>query len=42
MGLHPAAMFVIGDRLAQPDGGWKPFEPVGPQGLVFDTRHPEH
>jgi pimeloyl-ACP methyl ester carboxylesterase len=41
MGLHPAAMFVIGDRLAQPDGGWKPFEPVGPQGLVFDTRHPE-
>jgi pimeloyl-ACP methyl ester carboxylesterase len=41
MGLHPAVMAVLADRLAQPPGGWKPFEPIGPQGGLYDTRHPD-
>ncbi|HZR83628.1 MAG TPA: alpha/beta hydrolase [Candidatus Binatia bacterium] len=26
MGFHPAALLVIGDRLAQPEGEWRPFD----------------
>lgn len=29
IGHHPAALYVIADRLAQPDGDWRPFEPPG-------------
>ena len=29
MGHHPAALLVIADRLAQPDGAWRHFEPRG-------------
>jgi len=27
LGHNPAAMWVVADRLAQPDGAWRPFEP---------------
>lgn len=27
LGVNPAALWVIADRLAQPEGTWKPFEP---------------
>jgi pimeloyl-ACP methyl ester carboxylesterase len=27
MGHHPAAVYVIADRLAQPEGAWAPFQP---------------
>ena len=27
LGFNPAALWVIADRLAQPEGEWKPFEP---------------
>ena len=29
MGHHPAALLVIADRLAQPEGKWRHFEPTG-------------
>jgi pimeloyl-ACP methyl ester carboxylesterase len=30
MGFHPAAVYVIADRLALPVGTWRPFEPPAP------------
>jgi hypothetical protein len=27
MGHHPAALYIIADRLAQPEGVWQPFNP---------------
>ncbi len=41
MGLHPAVMVAVADRLAQPEGAWRPFEPRGLGRLVFDTAHPD-
>ena len=29
IGVHPAAWYAIADRLAQPEGGWKPFHREG-------------
>jgi len=29
MGHHPAVLLVIADRLAQPEGAWRPFDPRG-------------
>jgi pimeloyl-ACP methyl ester carboxylesterase len=29
MGLNPAALYAIADRLAQPEGAWRPFERSG-------------
>ena len=28
LGVNPASWIVIADRLAQPDGAWRPFEPT--------------
>jgi len=33
IGHHPVVLLTIADRLAQPDGAWKPFEP--PRGWPF-------
>jgi hypothetical protein len=33
-GHNPAALIVIGDRLAQPEGSWRPFDP-SPYGAFF-------
>src|SRR5438552_639543 len=29
MGHHPAVLLVIAERLAQPEGAWRPFDPRG-------------
>jgi len=35
MGHHPAVVYVIADRLAQPEGRWKPFDRSGWRSLVY-------
>jgi len=35
MGVHPAAWYAIADRLAQPEGRWKPFHRGGWRPWVF-------
>jgi hypothetical protein len=35
LGHHPAAVYAIADRLAQPEGQWKKFERAGWRSLVF-------
>jgi pimeloyl-ACP methyl ester carboxylesterase len=37
LGHNPAAMWVIADRLALPEGEWKPFEPKGQVRLLFPS-----
>jgi hypothetical protein len=27
LGQHPAVLWAVADRLAQPEGGWQPFRP---------------
>jgi hypothetical protein len=41
LGHHPAAVYAVADRLAQPEGQWKKFDRSGWKGLVFpDWRRP--
>lgn len=42
LGHHPLAMYVIADRLAQPQGNWKPFNPESPfiRSMFSDLRSP--
>ncbi len=35
MGHHPAVVYAVADRLAQPEGQWKPFQRRGWRALVF-------
>jgi len=35
LGVNPLVMFALADRLAQPDGKWKPFEADGLKRFVF-------
>lgn len=35
LGVNPAAIYAIADRLAQPEGEWRPFAPKGLAALVF-------
>lgn len=35
MAVHPAVLFAVADRLAQPEGQWKPFERRGWRAAVF-------
>jgi len=35
MGHHPAAVYAVADRLAQPEGKWKPFDRNGWRSLVY-------
>ena len=35
MGHHPAVVYAIADRLAQPEGAWKAFHRSGWRGLVY-------
>jgi len=30
MGRHPATLLLIADRLAQPEGRWRPYSPLRP------------
>ena len=43
LGAHPAALYAIADRLAQPDGEWAPFDRSGWRAYVYgdpDTLNP--
>ncbi len=43
LGAHPAVLYAIADRLAQPEGEWKPFDRSGLRALIFpDPDRPEH
>jgi dienelactone hydrolase len=35
LGAHPATLYAIADRLAQPEGDWRPFHRRGWRGLVY-------
>jgi pimeloyl-ACP methyl ester carboxylesterase len=35
LGVNPAVMFALADRLAQAEGGWAPFDRSGVRGLFF-------
>ncbi len=35
LGMNPAALYAIADRLAQPEGGWQPFHRLGWRALVY-------
>jgi pimeloyl-ACP methyl ester carboxylesterase len=35
MGFHPLVLYAIADRLAQPEGDWKPFDRRGLRGAVY-------
>ncbi|MBS0447408.1 MAG: alpha/beta hydrolase [Proteobacteria bacterium] len=35
MGAHPAVLYALADRLAQPEGGWQPFDKSGWRRLVY-------
>lgn len=35
LGVNPAVMLAIADRLAQPEGDWRPFQAKGLAGLLF-------
>lgn len=37
LGHHPAALYAIADRLAQPEGEWKPFDRNGWRRLFFPS-----
>jgi pimeloyl-ACP methyl ester carboxylesterase len=39
MGHHPAAVYAVADRLAQPEGQWQPFDRAGWRSLVFPDPH---
>jgi pimeloyl-ACP methyl ester carboxylesterase len=39
MGHHPAAVYAVADRLAQPEGEWAPFDRSGWRGLVYPNPH---
>jgi hypothetical protein len=35
MAVHPAVLYAAAERLAQPEGQWKPFERRGWRAAVF-------
>ena len=35
MGFHPAVLWAVADRLAQPEGEWRPFKARGLTRLLF-------
>ena len=37
MGMNPMALYAVADRLSQPAGHWKPFEPHGARRWFFRT-----
>jgi hypothetical protein len=39
MGLNPMTFYAIADRLAQPEGEWRPFDRRGPLGLIYRDPH---
>jgi pimeloyl-ACP methyl ester carboxylesterase len=39
MGMNPLALYVLADRLAQAEGQWQRFDPVGARRWFFKTTH---
>ncbi|MBL8275285.1 MAG: alpha/beta hydrolase [Pelomonas sp.] len=37
LGFNPMALYALADRLAQPEGDWKPFEPKGARRWFYKT-----
>lgn len=37
MGFNPVALYAVADRLAQPAGGWQPFDPSGMRRWFYRT-----
>ena len=37
LGHHPAVLWAVADRLAQPDGRWQPFRPRPPWSMLYPT-----
>jgi len=35
LGFNAVALWIVADRLAQPERGWRPFEPSGPMGAAY-------
>ena len=35
LGVNPLVMHALADRLAQPEGSWKPFERTGLRSFIF-------
>lgn len=35
LGVNPAALYAVADRLAQPEGDWRPFAPCGLAAVGF-------
>ena len=41
LGVNPAVLYVIADRLAQPEGAWHPFDVAGCRSLLYRAGHAE-
>jgi pimeloyl-ACP methyl ester carboxylesterase len=39
LGVNPAVIYAIADRLAQPEGEWAPFEPKGAASALYNTKY---
>jgi len=39
MGVHPAVLYAVADRLAQPEGAWRPFTRTGWRRLIYPDPH---
>jgi pimeloyl-ACP methyl ester carboxylesterase len=37
MGFNPMVLWVVADRLAQPENGWQPFKPSGAGAKIYDA-----
>jgi pimeloyl-ACP methyl ester carboxylesterase len=35
LGFNPLVLWIVADRLAQPEAGWQPFAPSGPAGFFY-------
>ena len=35
MGFNPIVLYAVADRLAQPEGGWQPFDRAGVRALLY-------
>jgi hypothetical protein len=42
MGAHPAVMWAIADRLAQPEDHWKPFDRSGWRSMIYRDPNATH
>jgi hypothetical protein len=41
MGHHPAVVYAVADRLAQPEGAWAPFDRSGLRSVIYPDPHRE-